>query len=55
VAYLSDAEGQDLLASRGFRRANGRGGSALGDRARRLPPPTPAQRDELLRLWQQAG
>ncbi|MCP9915569.1 substrate-binding domain-containing protein [Cyanobium sp. ATX 6F1] len=55
VAYLGGAEGQDLLASRGFRRANGRGGSALGERAKRLPPPTPAQRDELLRLWQQAG
>ncbi len=55
VAYLGGAEGQNLLASRGFRRVNGRGGSAQGDRVKLLPPPTPAQRDELLRLWQQAG
>jgi hypothetical protein len=55
VAFLRGTEGQELLRSVGFRDASGRGGSPEGQRARRLPLPSPAEREELLRLWQRAG
>ena len=55
VRFLAGPTAQALLRQEGFRDASGRGGSAAGDRVRQLPPPTAAQREELLRRWQQAG
>jgi hypothetical protein len=55
VAFLLAEEGQAVLARAGFRRPDGRGGSSQGNSVKRLPPPPPAELEELLRLWQQAG
>ena len=55
VRFLAGPVAQAVLRQEGFRDASGRGGSAAGERVRKLPPPTPAQREELLRRWQQAG
>jgi ABC-type molybdate transport system substrate-binding protein len=55
VAFLLSAEGQGILTRLGFRGADGGGGSPAARGVKRLPPPSPEQREELLRLWQQAG
>ncbi|MFN9546956.1 MAG: substrate-binding domain-containing protein [Cyanobacteriota bacterium] len=55
VAFLAGARGGELLRAEGFRDPAGQGGSPLGQGVRRLPPPSPSQREELLRLWQRAG
>ena len=55
VAFLRSAAGQAVLARQGFRGVDGRGGSPAAGGVRRLCPPTPQQREELLRFWQQAG
>jgi ABC-type Fe3+ transport system substrate-binding protein len=55
VAFLLSDEGQAVLARHGFRTAAGQGGSPKARGVRRLPPPSPAEREELLRYWQQAG
>lgn len=55
LAFLTSAEAQAVLRGAGFRGADGRGGSAAGNRVRHLPPPDRAQLDELLRQWQRAG
>jgi ABC-type Fe3+ transport system substrate-binding protein len=55
VAFLLSAEGQGVLTRLGFRSADGGGGSPAARGVKRLPPPSPVQREELLRLWQQAG
>jgi hypothetical protein len=44
-----------VLQECGFRAPDGSGGSAEGDRVRRLPSPGRADVEELLRQWQQAG
>ncbi len=55
VAFLLSPEGQGVLTRLGFRGADGGGGSPAARGVKRLPPPSPEQRKELLRLWQQAG
>ncbi|MBM5822792.1 MAG: ABC transporter substrate-binding protein [Cyanobacteria bacterium K_Offshore_surface_m2_011] len=55
VAFLLSPEGQGVLTRVGFRGADGGGGSPATRGVKRLPPPSPEQREELLRLWQQAG
>ncbi len=55
VAFLLSPEGQGVLTRLGFRGADGGGGSPAARGVKRLPPPSPEQREELLRLWQQAG
>lgn len=55
VAFLLSPEGQGVLSRLGFRSADGGGGSPAARGVKRLPPPSPEQREELLRLWQQAG
>ncbi len=55
VAFLLSPDGQAVLRRQGFRGADGAGGSRAASGVKRLPPPSPEQRDELLRLWQQAG
>jgi ABC-type molybdate transport system substrate-binding protein len=55
VDFLTGAEGQAILEATGFRDPEGRGGARDGDRVRRLPPPQRAERDELLRRWQQTS
>lgn len=55
VAFLLSPEGQGVLTRLGFRSADGGGGSPAARGVKRLPPPSPEQREELLRLWQQAG
>jgi hypothetical protein len=55
VAFLTGTEGQAVLQECGFRAPDGSGGSAEGDRVRRLPSPGRADVEELLRQWQQAG
>lgn len=55
VAFLRSAEGQAVLTRLGFRGADGQGGSPAARGVRRLPPPSPGEREELLRHWQQAG
>lgn len=55
VAFLLSPEGQGVLARLGFRDAGGRGGSPAARGVKRLSPPSPEQREEMLRLWQQAG
>ncbi len=55
VAFLLSPEGQGVLTRLGFRAADGGGGSPAARGVKRLPPPSPEQREELLRLWQQAG
>ncbi len=55
VAFLTGPEGQAVLQESGFRAPDGSGGSAEGDRVRRLPSPGRADVEDLLRQWQQAG
>ncbi len=55
VAFLTGREGQAVLRESGFRAPDGNGGSAEGDRVRRLPSPGRAEVEGLLRQWQQAG
>ncbi len=55
TGFLTGAEAQAVLARHGFRRPDGSGGSPLAQGVRRLPPPTRAERDQLLREWQQAS
>jgi ABC-type Fe3+ transport system substrate-binding protein len=55
VAFLLSREGQGVLKRLGFRGADGGGGSPAARGVKRLPPPSPGEREELLRLWQQAG
>jgi len=55
VAFLTGTEGQAVLQECGFRAPDGSGGSAEGERVRRLPSPGRADVEELLRQWQQAG
>ncbi|WP_216921647.1 substrate-binding domain-containing protein [Synechococcus sp. CCAP 1479/9] len=55
VAFLLSPEGQGVLTRLGFRGADGGGGSPAARGVKHLPPPSPEQREELLRLWQQAG
>ncbi len=55
VAFLLSPEGQGVLTRLGFRGADGGGGSPEARGVKRLPPPSPEQRLELLRRWQQAG
>ncbi|MEA5390800.1 substrate-binding domain-containing protein [Cyanobium gracile UHCC 0139] len=55
VAFLLSPKGQAVLTRLGFRAADGSGGSPAARGVKRLPPPSPEQREELLRLWQQAG
>jgi len=55
VAFLLSQEGQGVLKRLGFRGADGGGGSRAASGVKRLPPPSPEEREELLRLWQQAG
>ncbi len=55
VAFLLSREGQAVLRRLGFRGADGGGGSPAASGVKRLPPPAPQEREELLRLWQQAG
>ena len=55
VAFLLSQEGQGVLRRLGFRGADGSGGSPAAAAVKRLPPPSPEEREELLRLWQQAG
>ena len=55
VAHLLSPEGQGVLTRLGFRGTDGDGGSPAARGVKRLPPPSPEQREELLRLWQQAG
>jgi len=55
VAFLLSPDGQAVLRRQGFRGADGGGGSPAASGVKRLQPPSPEERDELLRLWQQAG
>ncbi|MDM7952959.1 MAG: substrate-binding domain-containing protein [Cyanobium sp. CZS 25K] len=55
VAFLLSKEGQAVLTRLGFRGADGGGGSPQARGVKLLPPPSPREREELLRLWQQAG
>jgi ABC-type Fe3+ transport system substrate-binding protein len=55
VAFLLSRDGQAVLRRLGFRGADGGGGSPAASGVKRLPPPSPQEREELLRLWQQAG
>jgi hypothetical protein len=55
VTFLLSQEGQGVLKRLGFRGADGGGGSRAASGVKRLPPPSPEEREELLRLWQQAG
>jgi hypothetical protein len=54
VAFLVGSEGQAVLREAGFRDPDGRGGSAAGDRVRKLPSPGRADLEDLLRQWKQA-
>jgi ABC-type molybdate transport system substrate-binding protein len=55
VTFLSGSEGQAVLRAVGFRGPSGEGGSRDAKGVRRLPSPSRAELEELLRLWQQAG
>jgi ABC-type Fe3+ transport system substrate-binding protein len=55
VTFLRSPRGQEVLTRLGFRGIDGSGGSPAARGVRRLSPPTAAEREELLRLWQQAG
>jgi hypothetical protein len=55
VEFLLTPEAQAVLSRHGFRGPGGAGGSPSARGVKRLPAPGPAEREELLRLWQQAG
>jgi hypothetical protein len=55
LAFLTGAQGQEILRGAGYQRASGQGGGPEGPQVRLLPLPSAGEREELLRQWQRTG
>jgi hypothetical protein len=55
VAFLTGPLGQEILRGAGYRQASDNVQGRDSQAGRLLPPPSPSEREELLRRWQRAG
>jgi hypothetical protein len=55
LAFLTGAQGQEIIRGAGYQQVSGQGGGSKGPQARLLPLPSASEREELLRQWQRSG